>query len=212
MARIKHVKAAKDYPAQGIAKGEMYYYTKIKTGPRSSRVMRSKTPFKRSQLTSSDYLSQLYEWEDSKAEIGSMEDAQQFADDIRQLGEEQQERLDGMPEGLQQGSTGMMLAERAEACENAANEIEEIIYDWESARDAWETEIETYKADLENHQQSQEAYDAWEAQAKEDEDFDEPEPVLDVEPDLPDHTVENGDEFEFDESEWLDRVREVSVG
>ena len=211
MARIKHVKAAKDYPAQGIAKGDMYYYTKIKTGPYSSRVMRSKTPFKRSQLTSSDYLSQLYDWEDSKAEIGSMEDAQQFADDIRQLGEEQQEKLDGMPEGLQQGSTGEMLTERAEACENAANEIEEIISDWESARDAWEGEIETYKADLENHQQSQEAYDEWEAQA-DDEGFDEPEPVLDVEPDLPDHTAENGDEFEFDESEFLDRVREVSVG
>lgn len=160
MARIKHVKAAKDYPAQGIAKGEMYYYTKIKTGPRSSRVMRSKTPFKRSQLTQSEYLSQLYDWEDSKAEIGSMEDAQQFADDIRALGEEQQEKLDNMPEGLQQGSTGEMLTERAEACESAAAEIEEIISEWEDAKSTWESE--------------------------------------------------NGDEF--DESEFLDRVREVSVG
>lgn len=34
MARVHHRKAAKDYPQQGIAKGDMYYYVKIKTGPR----------------------------------------------------------------------------------------------------------------------------------------------------------------------------------
>ena len=56
MARVHHRKAAKDYPDHGIAKGDLYYYTKIKTGPRSSRVLRSKEPFKRSQLTSSEFL------------------------------------------------------------------------------------------------------------------------------------------------------------
>ena len=211
MARVHHRKAAKDYPQQGIAKGDMYYYVKIKTGPRTSREMRSKTPFKRSQLTQSDYLSQLYDWEDSKAEISEMDSAQQFADDIRALGEEQGEKFDNMPEGLQQGDSGQMLEARRDACEQAATEIEEIISEWEDAKSTWETEIETYKADLENHKQSQEAYDEWEAQS-EDEDFDEPEPTLDVEPDLPDHTRDNGDEaYEFDEDEWLDRVREVSV-
>lgn len=140
MARVKYQKAAKDYPANGIAKGDMYYYVKIKTGPYTSRVMRSKTPFKRSALTSSDFLSQLYDWEDALSDLGSMDDAQQFADDIRALGEEQRERFDNMPEGLQQGDSGQMLEQRADACEAAADEIEEIINEWEAERDNWDPE------------------------------------------------------------------------
>ena len=211
MARVHHRKAAKDYPQFGIAKGDMHYYVKIKTGPRSSREMRSKTPFKRSQLTSSDYQSQLYDWEDSKAEISEMDSAQQFADDIRALGEEQGEKFDNMPEGLQQGDSGQMLEARRDACEQAATEIEEIISEWEDAKSTWETEIETYKEEKAAHEASQEAYDEWEAQS-EDEGFEEPEPTVEAEPDLPDHTRDNGDDaYEFDEDEWLDRVREVSV-
>ena len=211
MARVHHRKAAKDYPQQGIAKGDMYYYVKIKTGPRTSREMRSKTPFKRSQLTQSDYLSQLYDWEDSKAEISEMDSAQQFADDIRALGEEQGEKFDNMPEGLQQGDSGQMLEARRDACEQAATEIEEIISEWEDAKSTWETEIETYKTELAAHKASQEAFDEWEAQS-EDDGFDEPEPTVEAEPDLPDHTCDNGDDaYEFNEDEWLDRVREVSV-
>ena len=215
MARVHHRKAAKDYPQFGIAKGDMHYYVKIKTGPRSSREMRSKTPFKRSQLTSSDYQSQLYDWEDSKAEISDMESAQEFADTIRSLGEEQREKLDNMPEGLQQGSTGEMLTERAAACEAAAGEIEEAITDWKSAKDTWESEIETYKEELAAHKASQEEFDAWES-AQDDLDEGEegdPEPTVEAAPDLPYNTQYNGNgAFEFDKSEWLDHVREVSVG
>lgn len=212
MARVKHVKAAKDYPDHGIAKGDMYYYTKIKTGPRSSRVMRSKTPFKRSALTQSDYLGQLYDWEDGKADLTSMDDAQEFADTIRSLGEEQQEKLDNMPEGLQQGSSGEMLTERADACETAASEIEDIITEYEDAKSTWESEIETYKTDKAAYEASQEAFDEWESQS-EDEDFDEPEPDVEAEPDLPDHTLgDDDDSYEFDDSEFVDRVKDVSVG
>lgn len=135
MARVKHVKARKDYPQYGIAAGEMYYYTKIKTGPYTSRTLRQKTPFKRSQLTQSEYLSQLYDWEDRKDEVSSIDDAQQLADDIRALGEEQREKFDNMPEGLQQGDSGQMLEARADACEAAADEIEDAIQEWQSAMD-----------------------------------------------------------------------------
>ena len=211
MARVQHRKAAKDYPAQGIAKGDMYYYVKIKTGPRTSREMRSKTPFKRSQLTQSDYLSQLYDWEDGKAEISDMESAQQFADDIRTLGEEQDEKFNNMPEGLQQGDSGQMIEARRDACEAAADEIEEIISEWEDAKSTWETEIETYKEEKAAHEASQEAYDEWE-DLDEEEQEDQPEPEVRDEPDLPEHTNDNGDDaYEFDESDWLDRVRDVSV-
>lgn len=213
MARVHHRKARKDYPAQGIAKGDMYYYVKIKTGPRTSREMRSKTPFKRSALTQSDYLSQLYDWEDGKAEISDMESAQQFADDIRALGEEQDEKFNNMPEGLQQGDSGQMLEARRDACEQAASEIEEIISEWEDAKSTWETEIETYKEEKAAHEASQAEFDEWESAQDDLEDGEEgdPEPTVEAEPDLPDHTNEDGDEFAFDEEEWLDRVREVSV-
>ena len=44
MARVTRRKAAKDYPDAGINKGDLYYYAKIKTGPRTSRTLRSIKP------------------------------------------------------------------------------------------------------------------------------------------------------------------------
>lgn len=161
MARPKLRTARKDYP--GIAKGEQYWFVQIKTGPRSSRTLRQKAPFTRSQLTQSDYLSQLYDWEDEKGNIGDMDSAQDFADRIRTLGEEQSEKLENMPEGLRSGSSGELIQERIDACEAAADEIETIISDWESERDSWE-----------------------------------PDP--------------DDEDAEFDTEEFLDRVRDVSVG
>lgn len=208
MARPQQRTARKDYPDHGIAKGDTYWFCQIKTGPRSSRTLRQKVPFRRSQLTSSDYLSQLYDWEDSKAEIADMDSAQEFADTIRSLGEEQGEKFDNMPEGLQQGQTGEMLEARRDACEQAASEIEEIISDWEDAKSTWETEIETYREEYTAFEESQAAFDEWEAA----EDDSLPEPTVEVEPDLPEHTTDNGDNaYEFDEDEWLDRVKEISV-
>jgi len=190
MAKVQHRKAAKDYPDHDIKKGEMYYYVKIKTGPYSSREMRQKKPFKPSQLTSSEYLGALYSWQESLDALTCMDDAQMMADEIRELGEQQQEKLDNMPEGLQQGDTGQMIQERIDACEQAASEIEEIISNWESARDENE--------DLRTE------YDAAETKMEEATD--------------PDELEKASEEFaqleepdDFDESEYLDRVKEVSV-
>lgn len=143
MAKPVQKTAAKDYPEQGIKKGDRYWYVALKL-QRGGIVKRSLKPFKRSQLTTSEYFQQLYDWEDSKAEIADMDDAQQFADDIRALGEEQQEKFDNMPEGLQQGDTGQMLEARANACEAAADEIEEIISEWESAKDEDDFDAEEF--------------------------------------------------------------------
>jgi hypothetical protein len=197
MARPVHRTARKDYPDNGIAKGDQYWYVKIKTGPRSSRVMRSKTPFSRSQLTQSDYLAQLYDWEDGKAAISSMDEAQEFADTIQALGDEQGEKLDNMPEGLQQGDSGQMLEARRDACAAATGEIEEIIGERESAKDTWDTEIETYKTDLDAYREQERKTGA------EDEEV--------TEPDLPEHTAGEGDDASFDEEDFLDRIRDVSV-
>lgn len=135
MARPVNRKARKDYPNDGIKKGDQYWYVKIKTGARSSKVMRQIAPFKPSQLTSSPYLSTLYGWEESKSQVTSPDDLEDLITTIRELGEQCQESFENMPEGLQQGDTGQLLEERANACEEAANELEEIQTEWQNADD-----------------------------------------------------------------------------
>ncbi len=222
MARPEHRKAAKDYPQQGIAKGDTYWYVKIKTGAYSSRELRQKHPFKRSQLTSSDFLSQLYDWEDSIADFaGTHDELQDFADTIRQLGEEQRDKYDNMPEGLQQGDTGQMLEQRADACEAAADEIENIANNWESAYSDWENEIETYKEEMHAFRDYEKRHAEWEENEPDGEmvdpavhkDWEESEPAELVEPDLPANTEGEFDDdtLEFDGSDFLSELQGVSV-
>ena len=145
MARIQERKAAKDYPASGIKKGDTYFYVKIKTGPYSSRTIRSKTRPKRYELTGSEFYSQLWQIEDERfQDIDGSEALRDIANDLRQLGEEQQEKFDNMPEGLQQGDTGQRLEERAQACEgwaddidNAAEELDTALEEFEAALEPW---------------------------------------------------------------------------
>lgn len=67
MPKVEHRKA---YPEAGIEPGKLYYYyVSMKTGPRSSKVMRSKTPFKRWQLTMSEYYAKLWQIEDALSEF-----------------------------------------------------------------------------------------------------------------------------------------------
>lgn len=124
MPRVNKVeKAAKDQPDHGIKKGDTYYWWKFRFG--GKRV--SKTFPKASQLTQSEYLSEIYSIHEDFAdtEDGDLRDAiPDLVDRIRECGEGCQERLDNMPEGLQQGSTGEMLQERIDCCESAADELE----------------------------------------------------------------------------------------
>ena len=127
MPRIKHQKARKDYPDHGIKKGDMYYYTKIKTGPRSSRVMRSLTPFRQSQITTSPFKSGWYSAQEAWGEGDhSIELLQSVAESIREIGQEAQEGFDNMPDSLQYSSTGEMLEERANKCEEVADALDEL--------------------------------------------------------------------------------------
>lgn len=136
MARVHHRKARKDYPEKGIKKGDMYYFAQIKTGPRSSLTIRQLTPIKQSQLTSSDFLSQLYGLEEGMDEIvhdeSAVEALTDLAQSLRDLGQEQQDKFDNMPEGFQQGDTGQLLEERVSNCDQWADEIDTIANDLES--------------------------------------------------------------------------------
>lgn len=132
MPRVHHRKAAKDYPKFGIAKGEMHYQWKIKL-QRGGIEYRQKTPPKRSQLTASEFLGQAYDLDDSIAEATDFDGLRVVAEEVRALGEEQQEKLDNMPEGFQQGSTGELIQERIDGCKEWASEIESAADELEQA-------------------------------------------------------------------------------
>ena len=136
--KIHHVKKArKDYPEAGIKKGESYYWWK----PRYGGIRRSKTYPSRQELTQSDFLCRVYDIED---ELNSIEidiegksreeieqeienELQGIIGEIEDLRDECEEKLDNMPEQLQDTSdAGMLLQERIEALDGWINDLENI--------------------------------------------------------------------------------------
>jgi len=133
MPRVHMVKKArKDNPA--VKKGEPYYYWTF--GKRYSA-----TYPRPSQLTQSEFLSQIYsfaeECEDFKVDdsdpVAAMEELQSFAesmaDQIEELGEEQQSKKDDLPENFQEGPTGQLFESRYDACEEMASTLRDIDFD-----------------------------------------------------------------------------------
>jgi hypothetical protein len=136
MAKAHYVKKArKAIKDAGIKIGDSYYWWKFRFGGR--RV--SKTPPTRSQLTQSDFLSQVYDLEDRIGRLSATDyvedpdslksDLDDIASEIRSLGEEQSDKLSNMPDSLQSGSTGELLQQRSDECESWADELEGIDID-----------------------------------------------------------------------------------
>lgn len=137
MARAHFVKAArKAIPESGIKVGDSYYWWKFRYG--GKRV--SKTPPRRSQLTQSDFLGQLYDIEDELGDLQADDTLQSMVEDIAQrlhdLASECEDKRNNMPEQLQDSESGTLLQERYDACEAAADELEQI--DWERNDDDFE--------------------------------------------------------------------------
>lgn len=142
MARATFVKAAaKDYPAQGIKKGESYWWWKFRYGSRQI----SKTEPRRSQLTQSEFYGQVYDIEDEIGALSADDGLQSAVEDIasrlREIGEQCTEKRDNMPEGLQDSETGTLLEERASAMESAADELEAIDFD-DNPEDYWTEKLD----------------------------------------------------------------------
>lgn len=131
MTRAHYVKAAaKDYPDAGIKKGESYYWWKFKQRYGNSPRHMSKVRPRPSQLTQSDYLSQALALqervEDLTPDATLPDQLQSIIEDLRTLSDEQGEKFDNMPEGLQQGDTGQLLEQRRDACNDFADALEAI--------------------------------------------------------------------------------------
>lgn len=95
------------------------------------------------EVTTSEYQlsvgSILFHWRDDY-EV-SEEGRDSLVDDLNNILDELQDRLDSMPEGLQQGDTGVLLQERIDSIESAISDLEDIDFDDED-EDDFEQRIE----------------------------------------------------------------------
>lgn len=131
MPRVHKLTAAKDYPDKGIKKGDTYYKWTTRPGGRGKGIVHRQVTYPRpQQLTSSEFMIAVYDIEDrisaliADDDLGGERDS--IVDDIRALGEEQSEKRDGMPDSLQEGPTGELLQERADACDQWATDLENV--------------------------------------------------------------------------------------
>ena len=126
-----------------IKKGDGYKWWKFRFGGRHVRCLKTECAPRPSDLTQSEFYGTLYGIEES---LGTaIEDFRnggepadlagtlnELAEELRQLGSECQDKLDNMPEGLQQGDTGQLLENRAQECESKADELESAASEIES--------------------------------------------------------------------------------
>jgi hypothetical protein len=130
-----------------IKTGEAYRWWKFRYSGKFVRCFNPKCAPKPSQLISNPFQSALATiGEDIAGAIGEARNqvdptiaisaVRDAAELLRDLGSEQQEKLDNMPEGLQQGDTGQLLENRANECEDKACTIESAAdqaeIDWEN--------------------------------------------------------------------------------
>lgn len=152
MARIHQRVARKDYPAEGIKKGDSYFTWKTRVTVGKSymgRVHRSMT--RPTSTSSSEFQRGLDQIAVDFSKVEQADDLRSIAQAVRELGEECREKFDNMPEGLQQGDTGCLLDERATGCEEWADSIE-----------GTADEVEIKIADLDQEEaDSQDLRDAW---------------------------------------------------
>jgi len=162
MPRVNHVKKArKDYPNFGIKKGDSYYYWSFRFGP----TIKSKNRPKPSQLTRSEFLSQIYEITEciddltinDIGEEGAEDLISDFVSEIESLQDETQGKLDNMPYQLQDADVGQMLQERIENLDDMISSLESIDSDVDPELDEgdFDEEIEgrTYEEAIEEEKQ-----------------------------------------------------------
>lgn len=147
MPKVNFVKSARvAKPEAGIKVGDSYYWWGVMVGNRGVRRY-SKTKPTRSMLTQSEFLSTIYDLEDgqdwrsadSPEALQSMRD--ELVENLRQLGEEQSDKQSNLPDNLQYSSTGELLTSRADACDNIADEFDNVVLD------DYDNELEDHELD-----------------------------------------------------------------
>lgn len=129
-------KAQKDYPEAGIVRGDTYYWYKQKImsgGGWHSKLTRTKTMPAPGSITQSPYQQVVNELQkvsygfqnaDTFEELDSMR--VDLVGELEALRDEQQEKLDNLPESLQSGPTGELLQERYDALEEQISALNDV--------------------------------------------------------------------------------------
>lgn len=134
MAKVQVIqKSRKEYKCSKCGKvipvGSKYYKGEINFGPTIIRC--SDCKLEAWEVTTSDWqLSTgaiINRWEEDYGVSDST--PEELRDAIEGIMDEQQERLDNMPEGLQEGDVGQLLQERIDACESTMYELDSIDID-----------------------------------------------------------------------------------
>lgn len=133
MAKVNFVKAAaKDYPKAGISKGDSYYWWQQYRQPRQM----SKERPKPSQVASSEYERSLLSLTENLAECDESEwgeeDRDNLISELEQIRDEEQNKFDNMPEGFQQGDTGVQIEEHISTLDEWITELESIDFEEEN--------------------------------------------------------------------------------
>lgn len=129
MPRVHHVKKARrDYPEDGIKRGESYFWWKFRYCSKS----RSKSRPTPQQLTRSEFWSQVYDFQDELSDCSDSDTLQDIIERIREFADEQEEKRNNMPESLQEVGSGEILMNRTEALTDWADELEDLDMDDEA--------------------------------------------------------------------------------
>jgi hypothetical protein len=138
MPRVNSVDKCRKSPGQcfkcgtTIEAGQPYKFWAFMVGGRGGpKIIRCGKPEchpKASDLTRSEFWGAIYRLQEEGFSGATLEDLQSERDDmaerVREVGNEQQDKLDNMPDGLRDGDTGNTLQERIDACEEIAGELE----------------------------------------------------------------------------------------
>lgn len=124
-------------------KGEKYYWWKFRFGG----IRYSLTPPRRSQLTQSGFLSQMYDLMDGDVQNlaydGIADQIESIKSELEEMRDECQDSLDNMPEHLQESSdSGMLLQERIESLDSSIDNLDML------DPEGWESELEEKKDEL----------------------------------------------------------------
>lgn len=123
MARANFVKKArKDNPV--CKKGESYYWWKFRYGGKHYSLTQPKT----SQLTQSEFLSQIYDVDERIQSMGIEtnfeSEVSEIIDELNSLRDETEEKLYNMPEQLQDAPTGELLQNRVDEVQQMIDDLE----------------------------------------------------------------------------------------
>lgn len=154
MARANFVKKArKDVAGTDIKKGESYWWWQFAYSPKSY----SKEAPKQSQLTRSAFKVQMYDIGDRISAVGTECDdfegeVSDIVDELQGLRDECEEKLQNMPEQLQESNSGEILQGRMDSLEEMISELEEIDCSIDTDKEEGETE-EEYQDRIEERKQ-----------------------------------------------------------